>query len=546
MTSPVVRAPRSDNQDLCIPDHQELCFQVLKNRDLWLSDGVPEWIVNLRQRARQQVASAAIDYTQSYTRKPSIDPSMLWVVGGHQPEAFHPGVWYKNFLIDALVKKLQEQAPARGLHVIIDHDLPKSLSIKIPSRGHQNSGHLAVTPCLLPIDDSHRLKHPNPLPWHQYQIASDRIESSIRQMEASAESLGLERPMAREFFESMPDSDRSIDAARAISQARHRLEIQAGLENLDLPMSLVCQTQAWCEFVEYCFTHAPELLEIYNASLDDYRAREKITNPGQPVAHLSKNSDWLELPLWLYRPSDQARNRLWLRTEKACWELGSGARPDQFAWTTRIESRPGALLQAIRQEPPDRQICLRPRALITTLFLRCFLADGFVHGIGGGIYDRLTDDIIRKLLRIEPPSYTIATATLQLPLPEPLRGAFEATQSEMNELNQQFRAIRSAPQKFLTLDDPFHQELATEHARLLDSIPPRGQKKIWHRQMVELKKQIRQAIYPVIQSHQMQLYSAQRRAHEAHVLSSREYSMLLFPKNNCIARLKSLASQVLA
>ena len=39
---------------------------------------------------------------------------------------------------------------------------------------------------------------------------------------------------------------------------------------------------------------------------------------------------------------------------------------------------------------------IRTRALTTTMFARLFLADLFIHGIGGGIYDELTDRIIER------------------------------------------------------------------------------------------------------------------------------------------------------
>ena len=48
---------------------------------------------------------------------------------------------------------------------------------------------------------------------------------------------------------------------------------------------------------------------------------------------------------------------------------------------------------------PDSR-ALRPRALTLTLFARLCVADFFIHGIGGGKYDEVTDRIIRELPRI--------------------------------------------------------------------------------------------------------------------------------------------------
>src|SRR5439155_11533539 len=67
---------------------------------------------------------------------------------------------------------------------------------------------------------------------------------------------------------------------------------------------------------------------------------------------------------------------------------------------------------------------IRSRALTNTLFARLFLVDLFIHGIGGGRYDELTDEIARRFYDHEPPRYLVLSATLLLPLPNfPARAA---------------------------------------------------------------------------------------------------------------------------
>ena len=50
------------------------------------------------------------------------------VVTGHQPELFHPGVWVKNFATAAIARA----HGGLGLNLIVDNDLPKSASIRVP------------------------------------------------------------------------------------------------------------------------------------------------------------------------------------------------------------------------------------------------------------------------------------------------------------------------------------------------------------------------------------------------------------------------------
>ena len=61
------------------------------------------------------------------------------------------------------------------------------------------------------------------------------------------------------------------------------------------------------------------------------------------------------------------------------------------------------------------------RGPMTTMYLRFYLSDLFIHGIGGAKYDELTDEIIRRFFGIEPPRYLTATATIRLPIDRPKR-----------------------------------------------------------------------------------------------------------------------------
>ena len=49
------------------------------------------------------------------------------------------------------------------------------------------------------------------------------------------------------------------------------------------------------------------------------------------------------------------------------------------------------------------------------MYLRMMVADLFVHGIGGGKYDQVTDCIIEEFFGLKPPPLAVATATMKLP-----------------------------------------------------------------------------------------------------------------------------------
>ena len=58
---------------------------------------------------------------------------------------------------------------------------------------------------------------------------------------------------------------------------------------------------------------------------------------------------------------------------------------------------------------------LAPCALTLTTYIRLLIADNFVHGIGGGRYDQVSDNIIRRYFRIDPPAFSVTTATMFFP-----------------------------------------------------------------------------------------------------------------------------------
>src|SRR5205823_1622255 len=77
-----------------------------------------------------------------------------------------------------------------------------------------------------------------------------------------------------------------------------------------------------------------------------------------------------------------------------------------------------------------------------------------IHGIGGGKYDELTDEIIRRFYGIEPPGYLVLSATLLLPLP-----AFPTSRQERNRLARELRDLHHNPQRHLDSGLRTHPEV---------------------------------------------------------------------------------------
>ncbi|HVT82775.1 MAG TPA: hypothetical protein VHM90_19210, partial [Phycisphaerae bacterium] len=167
-----------------------------------------------------------------------------------------------------------------------------------------------------------------------------------------------------------------------MSQARASFEQSFNIQVHHVPATWICRGAAWERFVTAWIHNAPAWTEVYNRHLAAYRERQGIKSPQHPMPDLHRDParGIFELPFWITRPS-QPRERL--------------------------------LLDASQPQPPIAQ--LRPRALSFTMFVRLFLADLFIHGIGGALYDQITDAILQELFQTVPP-YACVSAAWLLPL----------------------------------------------------------------------------------------------------------------------------------
>jgi hypothetical protein len=89
--------------------------------------------------------------------------------------------------------------------------------------------------------------------------------------------------------------------------------------------------------------------------------------------------------------------------------------------------------------------------------LRLLAADEFVHGIGGGQYDQVTDALIARHFRLTPPRFAVTTATLYFP------GAAQRSRACVPCVLQEGRRLK-------------HGVLGTEKMKLVEAIAaaPRG------------------------------------------------------------------------
>jgi hypothetical protein len=248
----------------------------------------------------------------------------------------------------------------------------------------------------------------------------------------------------------------------------------------------------------------------------------------------------VEAPWWVYRTTNPARKHLFAKLEG-----GNLLLSDQVGWQATIE---GPLddddAVAQWQEFAVDGVLLRPRALITTMFVRLIVSDLFVHGIGGGMYDQLTDAIMRQFFGIEPPAMCVATATLHLPqaslsVPGTLAENHAAVQHEL----EMQRRLRYHPEEHLSAPSEETQALLREKQELLQAIPPRGEKWQWHRQMTRINERLAELNQAAIQQSEQRVHSLAAEERQLKLAYSRELSFCLFELPDVADTLNRLAAR---
>ena len=498
------RAPIDDGGTFIDPPFASLAEVIESNQqqagnDEFLIAGEP--VGELRSSLRNFVLRAS---------RAEPNENAIWIVSGHQPQLFHPGVWYKNFLLD----RIRKQHSAIGLNVIIDCDLCRANSIRVPTGSIDN-------PVLdnVPFDDSGDW-----VPYEERTIQNMCLFESFAQRVSDTVSSFVPAPILRDHWRrAILAVNTNPNVGFAFSQLRHGIETEWGSQTIELPLSRLCQRREFRLFVLHVIRHRSTFVEVYNRSLKEYRSTNRIRSRSHPVPPLNITNEWCELPFWVWQTSRPRRQALQVRVSQNYVELTDS----NSVWRVQNESKTELFLEQLA-ELEERGVKIRPRALTTTMFLRILLSDLFLHGIGGAKYDELTDVICLRM-GLVPPQYVCATATMCLPINLPA-----TSKNRLGELRHLAREYRFHPERFISETESSENQVSRWIL----------QKKIWiehhdlavQRQARHLKiTEANRKMQPLLQEktialeQELQKVRTLLRAHER--LGSREFSFVLFPES---------------
>jgi hypothetical protein len=186
-----------------------------------------------------------------------------------------------------------------------------------------------------------------------------------------------------------------------------------------------------------------------------------------------------------------------------------------------------------------RGIKIRTRALSTTMYTRLFVADIFCHGIGGALYDRVTDGIIKEFFGLEPPVFAVASATAYLGIDDREYGQDGASDAEARA-----RKIYWNPERFIRPDaaDEDQQalirrkgELVAENERLKAEGPSRSspERRAGRREVFEeihrVLERLRPAVRHLIEAERARAEELREAERDRKMATDREYPFIFHP-----------------
>jgi hypothetical protein len=381
------KAPAEDGQTLLWPEPGDLLRETVENSkslaaaDSVLVQGVP--VSRLRRDIRRWLGH--------------VNDAQPLVATGHQTELYHPGVWVK----DAAINAIADRCGGVAVHFAVDTDQPKHLNLRWPGTT------LPITddPALTSAEWSGLLA--SPTPSHLYDLE--------QAYEAAAAKWNFQ-PMLQPVLDSLRRSCLdSIGLSAAITNAQHELDWSLGLKHRVMLVSPMLSSSTYLVFVHHVLSRAVEFASQYNTALAEYRIEAGITSQTRPMPDLHVTETSVEVPFWFDDLANGSRKRAEVRKSADAWVLASDESTtssdfilDPLADGEKAADQLGAWLRR-------HQLRLSPRALTLTTFLRLLVVDQFIHGIGGGRYDQVTDRLLTSHFKIDPPRFAVATGTLFFP-----------------------------------------------------------------------------------------------------------------------------------
>lgn len=290
------------------------------------------------------------------------------IATGHQAQVWHAGILAKYFAAEACRARVADGASvqARAVWIVVDQDTNDPADIAYPAvvNGRLRRSRLVT----LPASPGHRVSTAASDAVPARSRVAFRVSNPADAHPEIATSVGAMVDMINRYAA-------RTHAAAQLAAVLEELLSGLGLQGTTVFASDLRRTRLFAAVLDRIHADPEACISAYNAAVS--------TAPEARIARLAADpvQDRFELPLW----------RL-----------------------TAAGGRERVYLEDLPSIPRDE---LAPRALLLTGLMRLAGCDLFIHGVGGGVYDHITERWFARWLPTETLSPTaVVTATRFLPL----------------------------------------------------------------------------------------------------------------------------------
>lgn len=513
-----LKAPSENDQVLQHPLLSVASQVIADNRERLESRA--SFLIDLGTNARSEMLDLAFRYTARYSNPVAPNSQSPTILSGHQPELFHPGVWFKNFSLDSLSRSTS----STSVNLMIDSELYRKASIRVPT----NSVNQPI------LQDVVFDQEPVGSISYEKSIVRDTVSfaSFDRRVSKAIGELGIDQPLIHQLWKHQSQNESELLCDR-IANSRHKVEQDWGISNLEVPLSHIAKSKSFATFAGLILADLPRFTQIYNQGLQVYRENHRLRSKTHPAPNLAESNSLYEAPFWFWSDNDPTRQPLMVQWNSSGIDIDDGVQKRNCSHE---------LIPDLLFELNQSGYSIRPRALITTLYSRLFLSDLFLHGIGGAKYDEVTDWIISHFFEVRPPEYYCLTATVHLPLGDSSKSL--ANIDHKRELESKIRDLKFNPDRYVGDSAVSNQQVSDWIAAKREKVgtrPSRSELRAWHREIMDLNEHLAPFSQQSLLSLQEELGKTNVDLAIAKILRSREYSLALFPEEYLRPLLTKLA-----
>jgi hypothetical protein len=450
------------------------------------------------------------------------------VLTGHQPVFFYPGIWAKCLA----ASQLAQSVAGIPYHLITDTALAPEFNHFVPEVDENGRVRRKQIDFFLTKDMKVKERTlpyaflPAPEREALEKIFLDSISYGPSSVKRSTQYF------SRKLLSGLKDGN---NWNQFHSHALDLLDRITGDKLEKLEGTRIWTSEPFVDFFVYWLTNMAELNKTYNDSLDEYRKKNGITHEIEPMPNL-KFEDWyFEMPFWGTAHA-HSRGTIWAKMDHK----------DLILKVKGVEGHHQFHLNNLKNELVVSPFKIWPKALPQTLFLRMYLCDFFIHGIGGSVYEEVGNIFFKKITMVDPPAYGVVSATYWVDFKE--NDESNVILDYQKVLETWKRALEHNPEYVFTRESDWKRDLpgflhsrfehclkneglkmlADEKKGFIDALKDPAKRAEAAERIKEINAELQQGCSEVMRAIEKGLFDVQTVKERQDVLTFREYPFFCF------------------